>query len=303
MTESLFYKCNSCGKIVDWFHYGSLCEECGQNTFSPLKELYVVCSEREKDVLSDAFNVLHINSYEISVLPIHNDCNLYGDNLIFPTISTNEADVIQALKRRNGRYSTAELQSIVEFFSAGFSQYDRIVVCHAGDIRGKLHKYALSYRFEKESKPLYEMDLSYASEIMVKSGYAVDYKPIGLHGMFSYVIAASNPAVRVSMVDKSSCALLWRELLQSQTGLCICEGSAVINVPLSYYDECLIEAASSIADTDMDDLLSDSEKTAILVDIKYPEVGFRFLRKRVMKLVSDGKIDFLKLRGIHSGRQ
>lgn len=84
MTESLFKKCNSCGKIVDWFHYGSLCEECGQNTFSPLKELYVVCSEREKDVLSDAFNVLHINSYEISVLPIHNDCNLYGNNLIFP---------------------------------------------------------------------------------------------------------------------------------------------------------------------------------------------------------------------------
>lgn len=52
----------------------------------------------------------------------------------------------------------------------------------------------------------------------------------------------------------------------------------------------------------MDDLLSDSEKTAILVDIKYPEVGFRFHRKRVMKLVSDGKIDFLKLMGIHPDR-
>lgn len=56
------------------------------------------------------------------------------------------------------------------------------------------------------------MDLSYACEIMVKSGYASYYTPDSLLGMFGFVVAASNPTAHMVKLDVEWDADQWRRL-------------------------------------------------------------------------------------------
>lgn len=288
--SNLFYKCNKCGTVIDWYRsgYNAHCKHCGEGTLLPMKELYVVNTEREKETLAEAFKLLNCEECEIAVLNISNDGVMLDDDIVFASPDSGTWD-IKALRRKYKGCYEEHLKSLLEFFSIDFSRYDRVIVCHAGGIHGTLCEYVLSYKFEKEGLELYWMDLTAALEILRRSGgYCEDFEPESpLFGIFGFVFAASNPTVHVSKVSVEYGAGEWRRLFQSQTGLCIFDGNQVINVSPTFYDASLIEAASTIDD-------NDSKLIAIAVHARTNNVTLEFLRGRVKKLVREGKIRFAK---------
>lgn len=80
-VRELFYKCDHCGAVIDWYRggYRMLSKHCGEGTPLPMKELYVVNSDRVKSTLDEAFKLLHCEEYEIaaSVHARTNNVTLY----------------------------------------------------------------------------------------------------------------------------------------------------------------------------------------------------------------------------------
>lgn len=288
--KTLFYRCDNCGAVIDWYRGGfhALCKHCGEGTLLPMKELYVVNSDREKETLDETFKLFHCEGYEIAVLNICNDGPMLDDDIVFASPDRKTWDM-KALKGKYKGRSEEYLRSVLEFFTMDFSSYDRVIVCHAGGIHGTLGEYVLSYKFEREGRELYRMDLTPALDIAQRpGGYCEDsHLETPLAGSFGFVVAASNPTAHVDEVGVKWAAGQWRRLLRSQMGLCIFEEKRVVSVPPTIYDELLVDASETFTN-------DPKELIAVSVHAKTNNVTFHFLLGRVNELVKTGRINLKK---------
>jgi len=285
MSKLKFLRCDKCGHTINLpeKYNGSKCRTCREGKYHPSKDLYVVNTDEEKKKLEKAFKMLSFTGYEIAILQIDNAGKLFSDDIVFASPDKESWGITGKMR---DDYWVEPLESVFEFFSTDFSKYDRVIVCHTGNIKEKLMVYVLSYKFEKEGLSLYEMNLSCAGKIMMNSGFPIYHETDSIAYMWDFVVAAANPPERIEEFKSEimhNCAERWRVLTRCQTELCICEGWEVINVPVSIYDNVILDVVS---EHKYKRLPYVAGATMAQID----NVGESFIVERVIALARDGKL-------------